>query len=212
METTAIVVVAALAGEAARRLLTAVDGGNAVWFVLGALAGYVGADLVTGLVHWAADTYGTEQTPVLGPNFVGPFRSHHSDPDGITRHDVIETNGNSCIVAAPVLGGALWWLPGPAEGDSWLFAWTVLLATSVAAVATNQFHKWAHMVSPPAPVRVLQQCGVILARHHHLIHHAAPYRTHYSITTGWTNESLRRTRAHETLETLLARFGVHRTA
>ncbi len=68
-----------------------------------ALTGYLLADFISGFVHWAGDTIGDAETPIFGPNFVTPFRYHHVDPKEITRHDFIETNGNNCIVVAPVL-------------------------------------------------------------------------------------------------------------
>ena len=69
------------------------------------------ADFLSGFVHWAGDTVGDESTPVFGPNFVKPFRYHHVDPEDITRHDFVETNGNNCIVVAPVLSLVLLLMP-----------------------------------------------------------------------------------------------------
>ena len=69
------------------------------------------SDFLSGFVHWAGDTVGDESTPIFGPNFVRPFRFHHVDPEDITRHDFVETNGNNCIVAAPVLLLVLLLLP-----------------------------------------------------------------------------------------------------
>jgi ubiquitin-conjugating enzyme E2 variant len=209
LETTAIVVVVVLAVQAAFHVARAVNDMTLVWVFGGAMVtGYLAADVVSGLGHWAADTYGSEQTPVIGVNFIRPFRQHHLDPEDIVRHDFVETCGNSCIGAAPVLGATLWWMPGPDAGAGWLFAWTALLAWVPAIVATNQFHKWAHMASPPAPALALQRLGVILSREHHAVHHVAPFRTHYCITTGWMNAPFQRARLHEALEWLLARCGV----
>ena len=63
----------------------------------------------------------------------------------------------------------------------------------LAAFLTNQFHKWAHMDTPPAFVSWLQEWGVILSREHHDIHHQSPYDTYYCITTGFWNPLLDRT-------------------
>ena len=46
---------------------------------LAALAGWMAADLFTGLVHWAFDSFGSVRTPVFGRRFVRPFREHHAD-------------------------------------------------------------------------------------------------------------------------------------
>jgi len=46
------------------------------WIYLGftLLTGYLTADFLSGVVHWAGDTLGDETTPVIGKNFVMPFR------------------------------------------------------------------------------------------------------------------------------------------
>ena len=159
------------------------------WAVVGAsmLFGYVFADFSSGFVHWMADRYGTIDTPVAGPNFVRPFREHHEDPKGITRHDFIETNGNNSIVCLPV---ALVVLLGVANDPGSalilaLFGFTLSLCLSV--FDTNQFHKWAHTDDPPPAVRTLQRLGLILDIDHHQIHHTPPFETYYCITTGWLN-------------------------
>jgi len=57
---------------------------------LATLLGFIGAqflvDYISGMVHWAADTWGTFKTPVFGPVLIGPFRMHHVDPIDIANH------------------------------------------------------------------------------------------------------------------------------
>lgn len=172
-------------------------------FSLG-LLGYLGADMVSGVVHWAGDTIGDISVPFLGKNFIGPFREHHVDPKAITRHDFIETNGNNCIVVAAPLGLALWGTPSTLD---WQFVASSLVCTmSLFTVATNQFHKWAHADRTPAWVKRLQRAGLILSPSHHDIHHAMPHDKHYCITAGWMNPVLDKLRLFRGCEALIHRL------
>ena len=163
------------------------------------LLGYLAADLVSGLVHWAADTWGSPDLPVLGPAVLGPFREHHRDPLAITRHDFVETNGNNCLISLPVLGIALWLAPGPDGGGS-LFLSSFLLALVFWVLLTNQFHKWAHLPQPPPVLAFLQRWHLILPPAHHQLHHTRPFTSHYCITTGWLNWPLNWMRFFPVLE------------
>jgi ubiquitin-conjugating enzyme E2 variant len=184
IEITAIIVFATLAATLTWRLATRTDASH-LWLIgAAAFAGYLAADLLSGLAHWAFDTFGTVDTPLVGPAFIRPFREHHDDPMSITRHDFIETNGNTALATVPVLVGAYFISP---DSDSGVFAMAFVLAMSLALFATNQFHKWAHMSDPGDIVRRLQRWRLILPSEHHSVHHRAPYETQYCITTGWMN-------------------------
>jgi hypothetical protein len=173
----------------AAQVLTSVTTAGQMWLVAGALlAGYVGADFASGVIHWLFDRYGSVTTPVFGPNFITPFREHHVDPKGITRHDFVETNGNNCIATAPILGMALF-LP-VASSNAALFVAAGLGSLCLFVFATNQFHKWSHLDNPPAYVQLLQDAHLVLGRAHHDIHHTKPYDRYYCITTGWLNPLL----------------------
>lgn len=158
-----------------------------VWMIPTAiLVGLLLADLGSGMVHWLADTFGTPDMPVLGPNFVKPFREHHTDPKGITHHDFIEVNGNNCVVI--MLFGMPFFLLIPNNGEVWaIWLEMVLLMKFAGIFATNQIHKWSHQEEPPAFARFLQRMGVIMSVDHHNVHHTAPFDTYYCITTGWMN-------------------------
>jgi len=182
-----------------------VQGGAALgwgWVVLTAAIGYVASDLTSGLVHWGFDTWGARDTPVLGANFIVPFRLHHDDPKDITRHGFVATNGHNCFVSLFVMVPAML-LPG---------AWTVtpavqafILFLCLGVFATNQFHKWAHEDEPSAFVKTLQRLHLVLGVEHHEVHHTFPYHRHYCITTGWLNGLLDGIRFFRGLEWLITR-------
>lgn len=167
-----------------------------------AIVAYLAADLASGFVHFLADNFGSEETPILGPNFIGPFRDHHVDPEGITRNDFVDNNGNNCLVSVPFMLLVLILVPTASTAWGYLFG-AFFLMVCLAVFLTNQFHKWAHMERPPGWVRRLQLWGLVLSREHHDVHHESPYDTYYCITVGFWNPLLDRTRFFERAERLI---------
>jgi hypothetical protein len=196
-----------LAGFALQSYRTIVTPGGAVNLILTGLCAYLASDLVSGMVHWAGDTIGDERVPFLGPNFIKPFRVHHTDQLAITRHDFVETNGNNCILMLGPLGVA--YLVMPDRESFGFFTSTFVAFMSLFAVATNQFHKWAHQATSPRVARWLQSAGLILSTRHHAIHHAAPHDRHYCITVGWLNPLLNAVRFFRAAEWFIARVRPH---
>lgn len=180
-----IVVASVLLVAAGSRLAWQIDVGQ-WWVPIAFVAGMAAADFGSGIVHWAADTWGRDDLPVVGRRLLVPFRIHHVNPDDFLRRPFIETNGDVAFVSVPLVAGLLL-LP--------INSWTAPLAVFGFAfcgigMMTNQIHQWAHMAAPPTAVRLLQQSRLILGRAEHEVHHARPYDAHYCITTGWMNRPL----------------------
>src|SRR6266851_6717593 len=182
---------------------------NLLWLLAVAIPlGVIGGDLVSGIVHWAAYTYCSVDTPVVGPSLVKPFRMHHVYPRDICTHNLVETVGNVCILAFPLLSVCLyllWLLP---ESGLLAFAVICVALTSAATVATNQFHKWAHQEKVSAFARWLQRMRLVLEPSHHKLHHTEPFNKHYCITNGWLNPLLNKVNFFRRLEATLAFFGI----
>jgi hypothetical protein len=177
-----------------------------IWlFFVVALGAYIVADLLSGIVHFLADNFGTPETPFVGQGFVMPFREHHRDPTGITRHGFFEANGNNALVCLPVLAPTVLLVPvmhtrlGFLTG---LFVFVLLLAVFL----TNQVHKWAHMESPPKAILALQGAGIIISKDHHDKHHTSPHDTYYCITVGIWNPLFERYQVFPKVERLLRRW------
>jgi len=147
------------------------------------------ADLFSGLVHWGADTWGNLSTPLVGTTFIRSFREHHVDPFQITRHDIIETNGDNCLLTLPFLA-LLAFSNIRSDSGSDLFVSNFLFWLCFWVALTNQFHKWSHMHKPPAWVTVLQDLHIILSKKDHQMHHHTPFDKYYCITNGWLNPLL----------------------
>jgi ubiquitin-conjugating enzyme E2 variant len=167
-------------------------------------------DFVGGLVHWAADTYFSEDTPVVGPALIKPFREHHLYPRDITTHTFVSIVGNVCILAIPILSLCLYLLWITQHGLlAFAILWTSLM--TAATVATNVFHKWAHQEKPSALVRWLQRMRLVLEPRHHQVHHTEPFKMHYCITNGWLNPLLNKIGFFRKLEAGLRSLGIETT-
>ncbi|WP_210410814.1 fatty acid desaturase CarF family protein [Leptospira sarikeiensis] len=151
------------------------------------LISYITADFFSGFVHFLGDSFGNENTPYIGPAFIFPFRDHHVDPKGITRHDFVETNGNNCLVSLPIL---LYCFFAPIEAGVFPWGRTFWIFVLIGIFFTNQIHKWAHQDNPTRFIRFMQRKRWILSPEHHQVHHTRPYDTYFCITTGWLNPIL----------------------
>lgn len=154
------------------------------WFLpVAAFAGWLLADLLSGLAHWAGDTFGSARTPVLGPALIRPFREHHADPREMTRHDFIEVNGASCLGCLPILIVLIFFSNNP-------FIHSILIFLCLGILLANQCHKWAHTEVPPIFVKTLQRLRLILRASEHRLHHRPPYNSHFCTASGWMNRPL----------------------
>lgn len=170
------------------------------WQLLASLAlalplGYLAADLVSGLIHWFADSFFDDATPLIGSLLIAPFREHHRDPEAITRHGFLETTGNSCLVTIPPLGAL--WLWGASDGTSGVlavFGLAVALCAALGVFATNMIHRAAHAREADirGPIATLQRSGLILSAAHHAQHHRGANNRAYCVTCGWLNPVLDR--------------------
>ncbi|MFZ2804621.1 MAG: fatty acid desaturase family protein [Patescibacteria group bacterium] len=197
IEATAIVVSVACQLILLYRLVTHHD--SSAWIVLFCFAlGLLTADAITGLIHWGADTWGSEDVPFVGKMLIRPFREHHVDPTSITRHDFLETNGNNFLVSLVVAAPAAF-LSSSASVAAFC------LSLSVAVSFTNQIHKWAHMEKPPFIACTLQRVRLVLTREGHAIHHTFPHMESYNITNGWLNEAFNRIGFYRRLEWVITK-------
>jgi ubiquitin-conjugating enzyme E2 variant len=173
------------------------------WTPFVAAAALLLADFASGLVHWAADSWGSERMPLLGRRFLKPFRVHHENPDDILRRGFVDLNGDVALLSLPLLVGGLLI---PLSDTAGRLATVFCVALGACALPTNQVHQWAHRTQIPGWVRRLQSCGLILSPERHALHHAAPHTTHYCITTGWCNAALTRSLFFPRLEAVVSRL------
>jgi len=157
------------------------------WWVLpaGIGLGLAAADFASGVLHWFCDRFFAADTPLVGRSLIAPFREHHDDPLGIVRHGLLELHGNSSL---PVIGLLLLARALPLA----LSVQSALLFFVSAALATNQFHRWAHDPDAGRTARWMQRHRLILSPQVHARHHSGDFDRSYCMTTGWLNSLLDR--------------------
>ena len=188
LELASIALFVLLAAGCLARLAQANGAYLPVVLLVAAPCGWLASDFLSGLLHFALDTWGSASTPLIGRAFIRPFREHHADPEAMTRHDFVETHGASCLAALPILTVvcvvSFEIIP--------VLLQSILLCTALGALATNQCHKWAHMAEAATPrlARLAQRWRLALPREHHQRHHTPPFDSHFCMSSGWLNPAL----------------------
>jgi len=133
------------------------------------------ADFLTGLVHWAEDTWLAPGRSVLLDRFIIDDNvEHHRRPGAIRSGSYLSTNGVTLVLSAIAAAGL-------ALGH--VTAWQPYLIVLLLS-HSNQVHKWAHGSNVPYVVGALQRWGVLQAAAHHAGHQKAPYGTRYCALTN----------------------------
>ena len=142
-----------------------------------ALAAWVVADFLSGVIHWWEDRYGDPAWPFIGEHVIAPNILHHADQMAFTNGDYWHRNWTAILPAAVAAGLA--WLAGSP------FLSLVLLMMSQA----NEIHAWAHQKCS-RPIRGLQLLGFLQSPDQHAEHHRRPFDRNYCTMTDWLNPLL----------------------
>lgn len=177
--------------------------------MIGLPLAWVLADFISGVVHWFADTYGADDTPLFGPWLIRPFRQHHVYPRDICTHGLVLAIGNSCTLAVPLQAGVLYLVLTEDEVSiTRAFLLFIFNLFAIAMVATNVLHKWAHAERTNWLISRLQRSRVFLSPAHHSLHHTRPFDSHYCITNGWLNPLLQKIHFFRSLEWMLSKINI----
>lgn len=168
------------------------------------LAGVYAADLASGLLHWAFDTWFNEEITFLR-RMVLQVREHHVYPNRIFhisfRHDAGTLSWIALLVTVPAVLGAV--LSGGALGR---FVALAAVVFNVLLVTMLEFHKCGHRVRQPRWIRLLQKTGLLLSTRHHSRHHVGNHDFNYCLINGWADRTLGRLGLFRALEWTIARW------
>ncbi len=173
------------------------------WTPLVLVGAGVTADLLSGLVHWTADTWGRETLPVLGRRFLRPFRVHHINPHDFLRRDFIDCNGDVAMLVLPML--AAFHADSARDPNGRRRRVSSCGRSPRGCCRRTRCTNGRTCRNRHGLVAWLQRRGVILSREAHHEHHVSPYVVNYCIATGWCNRWLTRQQVFPRLERMVAR-------
>ena len=139
-------------------------------------------DFVSGLIHWAEDTFGSTSTPIYGKWIVEPNTLHHEQPAAFISKTWWQSSWDLSLVSGLIV--LVFYLYDH-------LSWHVVLFPFLGANA-NQLHKYAHMspVHVPVFVRFFQHIGLLQKAKHHALHHQGQKNSAYCVITPYLNPVL----------------------
>lgn len=159
------------------------------------VAGWLLADLLSGILHWIEDRLLPDGLPVLDRAVVQPNRLHHRAPMAFTAGSFFDRNGTTWMAAAALVIPAFIAF-GPAP---WL------VAASIGGLVASQVHYWAHRPPPSQSwVAAFQRAGIIQSPGAHRRHHQDETAS-FCILTNLLNPLLDRTRVWAWAEFMIGR-------
>ena len=139
-------------------------------------------DFVSGIVHWAMDSYGHPDSPVMGRIYIGPNIRHHRYPREFMARTYLQSSWDLLLIGALILAAA--WALGRVPWEVWLFV----------AMGSNAilFHKWMHRTRREnGPIiSLLHDLRLIQTPRHHARHHSGAKDTNYCVITVALNPLL----------------------
>jgi hypothetical protein len=156
--------------------------------VLALLAGLFLSDFFSGLLHWAFDTWFSEDIYFL-QRMVLLVREHHVYPQHIFRYKLRYEAGIvswvSLIHTIPVIG--FYTLKAEPNSVFGYCAVGVSVMVSVFTMFMLQFHKLGHRKSHSKIINILQKGRLVMSPRHHGQHHRGDHDIRYCLINGWAD-------------------------
>ena len=158
------------------------------------------ADFLSGVMHWAFDTWFDERSPAR--QMVILVRKHHVHPSRIFRYrfrdHVVMLSWFAIAAAGPPMAMAT--VPDGTPDALRVAAVVGGVTLSLLIVLMFEFHKLGHRVSRSRLVRLLQRLHLLLSPRHHLRHHSGAHDRNYCLINGLADDALGRLGAFRLME------------
>lgn len=177
------------------------------WYIilLSSLAGIYLADLFSGLLHWAFDTWFDENTPFL--RMVIPVREHHIYPQRILNLTFYENIGIASWQGVVLTGPGILVLTLAVSSPSFFHfcMMTASIVTTTGLLLMFVLHQQAHNFRAPQWVRILRRTRLILDPRKHISgHHHGSHDRDYCLINGWVDKTLGKIGFWRSLEWLVS--------
>lgn len=161
---------------------------STLFVIASVLAGILIGDLITGLLHWAFDTWFNEEIKFLR-RMVLIVREHHIYPNRMFEYSFYHDAGALSVMAflltSPLFTYAFLQSAGDSQGFRLLYyAVCAGVTISLAVVFMFEFHKFGHRRDASQVVRLLQRLNLVLSYTHHMKHHSGRHDKNYCLING----------------------------
>lgn len=186
-----------------------------LWIIPAALAGWYGADMISGIVHMVMDYHparrgvgldrlyfyegSRESEEYMGmfrasmarlnpfERLVYDFKNHHPRPDALGRRTIVRQIGSTIVAGSLPLSLLLniACLVWPVPG--WALAG--MLSLLIGGTFAQYFHGTLHRADNPWIVRAMRQVGLLMTPAAHQLHHDT-LRRDFATNSGWSNALL----------------------
>ncbi len=176
------------------------------WLLIaaGVAGGSFAADFISGLLHWAFDSYFSERNSII-KRTVLIVREHHIFPNHIFRYSAWREAGTlswfAALASAPIHGFAM--LAPRLESSSRAALIVTGLTLSLEVTFMLEFHKAGHRLKRCSFVRRLQGMRLLLSPEHHLRHHTGPHDINYCLINGIADDTLGRLGVFRAMEAVI---------
>jgi len=172
------------------------------WLVALLPLGLFLADLFSGLVHWATDTWLDE---TQWRRVVCIAREHHIYPHHIVDYGVRDYLGYSGWPTALVIGPVAIWLTLALQPSLPAYVAVFLcLEVALCMVWGTYAHRLGHAPVRSPVIRTLQRLRLVISPNYHKVHHSGNHDVRYCVINGWANALCDRIGFWRGLETLVS--------